>query len=169
AHDGNAIHAVLGEPRVARVAFLEQHLQAFALRPLLGEPDQVARAVEAHDVPEAAPGELEAMPALAAAQIEDVAGRLDLGRRDDEVDLAPGVLDVLDDVAVGLHIEGVEELAPPLLGQVRLEIRNRPEARTRRQASGTPRLGRHYHGGQTSSSLPASSRRRSPPPSLQAL
>jgi hypothetical protein len=154
AHDGNAIHAVLGQPRVARIAFLEQHLQAFALRPLLGEPHEVARAVEAHDMLEAAPGELQAVPALAAAQDRDVAVRLDLGRRDDEVDLAAGVLDVLDDVAVGLHIKGVEELAPPLFGKVRLEVRNRAEARTRRQASGTPRLGRHYHGGQPSSSLP---------------
>ena len=77
AHDGNAIHAVLGQARVARIALLEQHLQAFALRPLLGKSHEVARAVEAHDVPEAAPGELQAVPALAAAQIEDVAVRLD--------------------------------------------------------------------------------------------
>jgi hypothetical protein len=53
---------------------------------------------------------------------------LDLGRRDDEIHLAAGVLDVLDDVAVGLHIKSVEEFAPPLLGQVRLEVRNRAEA-----------------------------------------
>ena len=77
--------AVLGQPRVARVAFLEQHLQALALRPLLGEPHQIARAVEAHDVLEAAPGELQAVPALAAAQVENVAVRLDLGGRDDEI------------------------------------------------------------------------------------
>ena len=80
AHDGNAIHAVLRQARVARIAFLEQHLQAFGLRPLLGEPHQIARAVETHDVLEAAPGQLQAVPALAAAQVEDVAVRLD-GRR----------------------------------------------------------------------------------------
>ena len=61
---------------------------------------------------------------------------------------------VLDDVAVGLHIKGVEELAPPLFGEVRLEVRNRTEARTRCQASWALRLGRHYHGGRLSSSLP---------------
>ncbi len=120
AHDGNAIHAVLGQARVARVAFLEQHLQPFALRPLLGEAHEVARAVEAHDVLEAAPGQLQAVPALAAAQIEDVAVRLDGRRGDDEVHLPAGVFQVLDDVAVGLHIEGVEELPPPLFGEVRL-------------------------------------------------
>ena len=51
------------------------------LRALLGEPHEIARAVDAHDVLEAAPGELEAVAALAAAQIEDVAVRLDRGRR----------------------------------------------------------------------------------------
>ena len=156
AHDGNAIDAVLRQPRVARVAFLEQHLQAFVLRALLGEPHEIARAVEAHDVLEAAPRQLQAVPALAAAQIEDVAVRLDRRRGDDEVDLAARVLDVLDDVAVGLDVEGVEELAPPLFGEVRLEIRDRTEAGTRCQALGTLRLGRHYHDGQLSSSLPPS-------------
>ena len=117
---------------------LKTHLQTLALRPLLGEPHQVARAVEAHDVPEAAPGELQAVPALAAAQVEDVAVLLDLGRRYDEVDLAARVLAVLDDVAVGLHVEGVEELAPPLFREVRLEVRNRTETRTRCQSSWAP-------------------------------
>ena len=54
---------------------------------------------------------------------------------DDEVDLAARVLDVLDDVAVGLDVESVEELAPPLFGEMRLEVRDRTETRTRRQAS----------------------------------
>ena len=154
AHDGNAIHAVLRQARVARIAFLEQHLQSLGLRPLLGEPHQIARAVETHHVPEAAPGQLQAVPALAAAQVEDVAVLLDGRRVDDEVDLPARVLRVLDDVAVGLHVEGVEELPPPLFGQVRLEIGNRTEAGTRGQAFRTLRLGRHYHGGRTSSSLP---------------
>ena len=60
---------------------LKSDLQALALRPLLGEAHQIARAVEAHDVPEAAPGELQAVPALAAAQVENVAVLLDLGGR----------------------------------------------------------------------------------------
>ena len=64
------------------------------------------------------------MPALAAAQVEDVAVLLHLGRRYDEVDLATRVLAVLDDVAVGFHIEGIEELSPPLFWKVRLEVRN---------------------------------------------
>ena len=77
AHDGNAIHAALRQARVARVAFLEQHLQAFVLRPLLGESHEIAGAVEPHHVLEAAARQLQAVPALAAAQIEDVAVGLD--------------------------------------------------------------------------------------------
>ena len=81
AHDGDAVEAVLRQARVARVAFLEHDLQAFVLRALLGEPHEIARAVDARDVLEAAAGELQAVPALAAAQVEDVAVRLDRGGR----------------------------------------------------------------------------------------
>jgi hypothetical protein len=62
---------------------------------------------------------------LPAAQVENVAVWLDLGRRGDEIYLAAGVLEVLDDIAVGLDIEGVEKFAPPLFGEVGLEVRNR--------------------------------------------
>ena len=58
---------------------LNSDLQAFALRALLGETHEIARAVDADDVLEAAAGELEAVAALAAAQIEDLAVRLDRG------------------------------------------------------------------------------------------
>ena len=152
AHDGDAIDAALGQARVAGVALLEQHLQALGLGALLGEAHQVARAVEAHDVLEAAPGQLQAVPALAAAQVQDVAVRLDSRRRDDEVHLAARVLQVLDHVAVGLDVEGVEELAPPLFREVRLQVGNRAEARSRGQASGALRLrGSDNHVGQSSS------------------
>ncbi len=80
AHDGDAIDAALRQARVARIAFLEQHLQAFVLRPLLGEPHEIAGAIEAHHMLEAAARQLQAMPALAAAQIEDVAMGLDRRR-----------------------------------------------------------------------------------------
>src|SRR5690606_20320045 len=114
AHDGNAVERALRQARVARVAFLEDDLQALVLRPLARKADEVARPVDAGHVLEAAPGELQAVAALAAAQVEDGAVRLDGGGRHDEVDLTPRVLDVLDDVAVGLDVEGIEKLAPPL-------------------------------------------------------
>ena len=167
AHDGDAIDAALGQPRVAGIALLEQHLQALGLRPLLGETHEIARAVEAHHVLEAAPGELQAVPALAAAQVEDVAVGLDRGRRDDEVDLAARVLQVLDDVAVGLHIEGVEKLAPPLFGKMRFQVGNRTQTRARRQTPRTLRLGRsNNHDGTivllvtAAAAAPVSGRRR---------
>ena len=132
---------------------LNSDLQAFVLGALLGESHEVAGAVEPHHVLEAAARQLEAVPALAAAQIEDVAVGLDRRRGDDEVDLAARVLDVLDDIAVGLHVQRVEELAPPLFGKMRLEIRDGTEAGARGQAPGTLGLARHHHGGLLSSSL----------------
>ena len=65
--------------------------------------------------------------AALTAEVEDLAVRLHRRRRQDEVDLAPRVLDVLDDVAVGLDVERVEQLAPPLGGQVLLEVRDRSQ------------------------------------------
>ena len=128
AHDGDAVEAHLGQTRVAGVAFLEHDLQPLVLRALLGEAHEIARAVDARDVLEAAARQLQAVASLAAAQVEDVAMGWTAARRDDEVDLAARVLDVLDDVAVGLDVEGVEKLAPPLGGEVRLEIRDGTEA-----------------------------------------
>src|SRR6185503_15518421 len=94
----------------------------------------------------------QAVPALAAAQVEDVAVRLDGCGRDDEIHLAAGVLQVLDHVAVSLDVERVEELAPPLLGEVRLQVGDRAEARSRSQAPRTLRLGgSDNHVGQLSS------------------
>ncbi len=151
AHDGDAVEARLRQPRVARVAFLEHDLQPLGLRALLGEAHQVARAVDAGDVLEAAAGELEAVAALAAAQIEDLAVRLHGRGGEDEVDVAARVLDVLDDVAVGLDVERVEKLAPPLGGEMRLEVGYRTETGARRRALGPLRLGKGCHDGQMSS------------------
>ena len=53
------------------------------------------------------------MTALSAAEVENVAVRLDGCSRDNEIDFAAGVLVVLDDVAVGLHIQSIEEFTPP--------------------------------------------------------
>src|SRR5262245_65202227 len=151
AHDGNAVHAVLRKPRVARIPLLEQHLQSLALGPLLGQAHEIARAVQSHHVLETAAGQLEAVPSLSAAKVEDVAIRLNGRPRSDEVYLAAGVLQVFDDIAVGLHVQGIEKLPPPFFGQVRLQIRNRAEARTGGRTPGSLRLRRHYHGGRPSS------------------
>jgi len=44
-----------------------------------------------------------------------------------QIDLLLGVAIVLDDVAVGLEVERVEERAPPFGGQVALEVRDRTQ------------------------------------------
>src|SRR5690606_13025359 len=63
------------------------------------------------------------------------------------VDLAPRVLDVLDDVAVGLDVEGIEKLAPPFLRQVRLEIGDGTQAGAGRRAPWPPHLRSYCHDG----------------------
>src|SRR5690606_18820736 len=147
AHDGDAIEAALRQPRVPRVTFLEDDLKAFTLGTLARKADEIAGPVDTSDIPEAAPGQLQAMTALPAAQVEDRAVRVDRGGRHDEVDLAPGVLDVLDDVAVGLHVEGIEELAPPLLREMRLEIGDGAQARAGRRAPRPLHLRSYCHDG----------------------
>ena len=151
AHDGDAVEARLRQARVARIAFLEHDLQPLVLRALLGEAHEIARAVDAGDVLEAAARELETVPALAAAQVEDLAVGGHGRRGENEIDVAARVLHVLDDVAVGLDVERVEKFAPPLGGKMRLEVRNGTEARAWRRAPRALRLGNGCHDGRSSS------------------
>ena len=59
----------------------------------------------------------------------------------EEIHLAARVLAVLDDVAVGLDVERIEQLAPPLRRQVLFEIGDRPEGGAGGRAAGLFRLG----------------------------
>src|SRR5690606_38807389 len=95
--------------------------------------------------------QLEAMAALSAAQIEDLAVRLYGCGGEDEVHVAARVLHVLDDVAVGLDVESVEKLTPPFGGEMCFEIRDGTETRTRRYAPLALRLGNRCHDGRMSS------------------
>src|SRR5688572_32785045 len=113
----------VAEAEAPGVAFMKRHLQIALPGALAGEADQVARAVEPGDVPEAATGEFQRMASLAAAQIEDTLVALDAGAADQQVDLLPGVAVVLDDVAVGFEVERVEQGAPPFGRQVAFEVR----------------------------------------------
>ena len=61
---------------------------------------------------------------------------------DQEIDLRDGVDVVLDDVTVGAQIQGVEQLPPPLPGEVVLEIGDRSERA--RPARRGPRGARWY-------------------------
>ena len=75
AEDADAVEVAVAEPKAARVAFVKRHRQVALAGPLAGEPDQIARAVEAGDIAETAPRQFQRMPPLAAAQVEDAVVR----------------------------------------------------------------------------------------------
>ena len=127
AHDGNAVEAAFRQPRIARVTFLEDDVQAFVLGAFARQPDEITRAVDTRNALEAAACQFQAVAALSAAQVENGAVRLNGRCRHDEVDLAPRVLAVFDDVAVRLYVKSIEEFAPPFLWQVSFQIRNRTQ------------------------------------------
>ena len=82
------------------------------------------------------------MPPLPAAQVQKPISWPDASRLDQEIDLRDGVDVVLDDVAIGAQIQGVEQLPPPLPGEVVFEIGDRSERP--RPARRGPRWARWY-------------------------
>ena len=105
AEDADAVEAALTDAELARVALVEGEREATLLGALARQAHEIARAVDAGDVLEAAPRELERVPALAAAQVEDAVVRLEARGADERLDLLLGIAVVLDHVAVGLEIE----------------------------------------------------------------
>src|SRR5215472_11366386 len=71
--------------------------------------------------------QLERMAALPAAQSEDTIVALQSDAADQEVDLVAGVAVIFDNIAIGFEIEGIEQRAPPIRGQMPLEVRDRPQ------------------------------------------
>jgi hypothetical protein len=65
------------------------------------------------------------MPPLSAAQVENVVSRLDADGLYHQVDVAHGVLVVLDNIAIRFQIERVEQVSPPFLGKMAFQIGNR--------------------------------------------
>ena len=113
---------VIGEAEFSRVALLEGDVEVGAFGPAAGEADEVARAVDTVDVVESAAREFEAMASLAATYVEDAVVRFEGRFTDEEVDVPRRVGLVLDDVAVGFEVEGVEEGAPPVGREVAFEV-----------------------------------------------
>jgi hypothetical protein len=81
--------------------------------------------VEPGNVAEPAPGQLERVPALAAAQVQDPVATRKRRGRDQYIDLLGGDPVILDDVAVGAQIERAKQRAPPLRRDVACEIAER--------------------------------------------
>ena len=145
AEERDAIERAFGDAEAAGVALVEARDQPLLLGALARQPDQIARAVDAGDPAEAAPRQLQAVPALAAAQVQYAIAGLEPGAFDGEIDLALGVRFVLDDVAVGLEVERVEQALPPVGRQMPLEVRDRAEgARPHGRRFRRPLRARHF-------------------------
>src|SRR5439155_21327770 len=89
--------------------------------------DWIARAVEPGDMGKAAAREFERMAPLTAAQVEDAVIALEPDAADQQVDFIGRVAVVLNDVAVGFEVEGVEQGTPPVGRQVTFEIGDRTQ------------------------------------------
>ncbi|KAF5045940.1 hypothetical protein DSECCO2_475990 [anaerobic digester metagenome] len=104
----------------------EPDLQPLPLRGRPGSLDQVMRLVEAFGV--VAPAcEFEGMPALAAAEVEDLLVGAEAQNPGDPVDLPPGDSLVVDDVAIGLQVEVIEDTPPPIGFYVLFKVRDRTD------------------------------------------
>src|SRR5207247_2004085 len=96
AQNADAMKLPVAEPKTPRVAFVKGERQIALPGALAGEADQVARAVEPGDLLKAALRQLERVPALTAAQIEDAVVAFETGAADQKIDLLLGVAVVLD-------------------------------------------------------------------------
>ena len=71
--------------------------------------------------------EFEGVPALAAAEIENLFMGLELQNPGDPVDLPLGDPGVVDDVAVGLQVKAIEDTPPPVGFYVVFKVRDRTD------------------------------------------
>src|SRR5215471_8390047 len=76
------------------------------------------------------------MTALSTAKIEDAVVTLEPDAADQKIDFSGGIAIVLDHIAVGLKVKRIEQGAPPIRGQMTLEVRYR----TQRPRTGAPVL-----------------------------
>src|SRR5215469_15624151 len=120
--NADTVKIAIAQAKPPCIALVKRHLQVAVLGALACQADQIARAVEPGDIGKAAAGELERMPALAAAQIEDAIIPLEPDAADQQIDFFGRIAVVLDDVAVGFEVERVKEGPPPVRRQMALEI-----------------------------------------------
>jgi len=133
AEDADAVKAALRHAELAGIALVERKGEVPLAGALAREPDEIARAVDAGDLLEAAAGQLERVATLTAAEVENAVVGLEPGAPHQQLDLLLGIAIVFDDVAVGLEVERVEERAPPVVRQMALEIGDRAEGPRRRR------------------------------------
>src|SRR6266446_2442356 len=117
----------VAETKAPRVAFMKRDLQVTLFGPLAGEADQIAGSIEPGDMRKSALRKLERMSTLATAQIENAIVALQADTADQKIDFVGCVSVVLDYVAVGFEVERVEQGAPPIRGQMTLEVGHRTQ------------------------------------------
>ncbi len=79
-HQYDAVEAVLREADFPRIALVEADGKIHLFCPSSGHADQVSRAIHTSDFLKAASGQLERVPPLATAEIQDAIARLNTGR-----------------------------------------------------------------------------------------
>jgi hypothetical protein len=100
--------------QLAGVAFMERDRQMLRSGAFSREPDQVARAVYSSNLTESASRKLERMSPLSAAEIEDAIIVVETGRLYDQIHLAPRIVRILHNIAVGFQICRIEQRPPPI-------------------------------------------------------
>src|SRR5690606_118632 len=137
AQDRHVILARFGKPHAAGVSFLEGDLASFRPGAAPRKPNQIARPVDAGKAGIAPSREFQQMSALAAADVQNAGLGRHARRLYDLVDLVRGIAVVLDDIAIGLEVERIENLAPPFGGEMRFKVGNWSQALARRAWTGT--------------------------------
>src|SRR5215469_16095856 len=127
AQDADAMELRVAEAEAAGVAFVKRNRKVTELGALAGETDQITRAVETGNVRKAAPCQFERMTALSTAKIEDAVVALEPDAADQKIDFSGGIAIVLDHIPVGLEVKRIEQGAPPIGGQMTLEVRYRAQ------------------------------------------
>src|SRR5260221_5823046 len=85
------------------------------------------RQVDAGHAAEPAARQFDGMAPLAAAEVEYAVVRRKIDAGDHRVDIRLGVRRVLEDVAIGLEIEIIEDLMPPVGPDMALKVADRAE------------------------------------------
>jgi len=122
AEDGDAIELAVAQTALARIALEESHLGPRRPRPLPRQFDEIMRHVDAGQAAEPAARQFNGMPPLAAAKVEYTVIRRKIDAGDHCVDIRLGVCGVLEDVTIGLEIEIVEDLMPPVGPDMALKV-----------------------------------------------
>src|SRR5262249_37420123 len=136
AQDADAMELRVAEAKAAGVALVKRNRKVTQFGALTGETDQITRAGETGNGRKAAPRQFEWMTALSTAKIEDAVVTLEPDAADQKIDFSGGIAIVLDHIAVGLKVKRIEQGAPPIRGQMTLEVRYR----TQRPRTGAPVL-----------------------------